>query len=308
MGPDQRTIQFDRHGVELRAEDDALLIVNVIRGGPAEEAGIRGGDRIVEVNHQTTKDLTTDTAADMLKGTEGSTVDIAIMSSQDVKRQLRLRRRRVDIPSLDEVKIVDRDFGIGYIKLTTFQKTTLREFNSALWDLHRQGMRSLIVDIRGNPGGLLDAAVDVADKFVDRGTIVSTRGRNPREDFDHRARQFGTWRVPLVVLLDGDSASASEIFAGAIRDHRRGTIVGQRSYGKGSVQGIFPLNNARAGIRLTTAKFYSPNGHPISKHGVLPDVVVRKVAKPGPDGEQESVDATLEAGLQTARKQLSLRQ
>ena len=119
-----------------------------------------------------------------------------------------------------------------------------------LWQLHRQGMRSLIVDVRGNPGGLLTAAVEVADKFLTDGTIVSTRGRSSREDFDYRAHRSGTWRVPLVVLIDRDTASASEIFAGAVRDNGRGTIVGERSYGKGSVQGIFPLTASRAGVRL----------------------------------------------------------
>ena len=139
-------------------------------------------------------------------------------------------------------------------------------------------MRALIVDVRGNPGGLLNASVEVADKFLATGTIVSTRGRSAREDFDYQAHSVGTWRVPLIVLIDGDSASASEIFAGAIHDHRRGTVVGQRSYGKGSVQGIFPLSRYKSGIRLTTAKFYSPSGQPISHHGVTPNVVVPRAA------------------------------
>lgn len=296
-------------GIELKAQDEALLIVDVIRQGPAEQAGIQGGDRIVEVDGRSTKDLTTDKAADMLRGAEGSTVDVKVVATNGEARFLRLQRRRVEIPSLDVVKIIDRDFGIGYIKLTTFQRTSLRDFNAALWQLHREGMRSLIVDVRGNPGGLLDASVDVADKFVSSGTIVSTRGRNPREDADHTAKSFGTWQVPLVVLIDGDSASASEIFAGAIQDHRRGTVVGHRSYGKGSVQGIFPLNGSQAGIRLTTAKFYSPNGHPISGRGVSPDVAVRDTAKPvvGGDALTSAEDAILNSGLQVSRQQLSRR-
>ena len=123
-------------------------------------------------------------------------------------------------------------------------------------------MRSLIIDLRGNPGGLLTASVEVADKFIADGGIVSTRGRSEQENFSYRAHRPGTWRVPLVVLIDGDSASASEIFAGAIKDSGRGKIVGTRSYGKGSVQGIFPLGKSGAGARLTTAKFYSPLGPP----------------------------------------------
>jgi carboxyl-terminal processing protease len=170
----------------------------------------------------------------------------------------------------------------------------------------------LIIDVRGNPGGLLTGAVEVADKFVQQGTIVSTRGRSPQEDFDYKAHAVGTWRVPLVVLIDGDSASASEIFAGAIHDHRRGTIVGVRSYGKGSVQGIFPLQVSKAGVRLTTAKFYSPSGQAISDVGVSPDVEVRTAAKPivGEDGTSQDgspTDPVLAAGLQIAQSQLSQR-
>lgn len=294
-------------GIELKAQDDALLIVSVISGGPADQGGIRAGDRIVEVNGQTTKDLTTDKAADMLKGVEGSTVDLTVVTPQTVSRKLRLRRERVEIPSVEKVRIIDPDFSIGYLKLTSFQKTTLRDFDAALWNLHHQGMKSLIVDVRGNPGGLLNASVDIADRFVSSGTIVSTRGRNPREDFDHTAHSFGTWRVPLIVLIDGDSASASEIFAGAIHDNRRGTVVGQQSYGKGSVQGIFPLQAGRGGVRLTTAKFYSPNGTPISHRGVSPDIVVRTTAKPVDGALNEQEDAVLKAGLQVARQQLSQR-
>ena len=170
-------------------------------------------------------------------------------------------------------------------------------------------MRTLVVDLRGTPGGLLKAAVDVADKFVMDGMLVATRGRSPREDFDHRGQIAGTWRVPLVVLIDKDSASASEILAGAIQDHRRGTLVGERSYGKGSVQGIFPLNATSAGVRLTTAKWFTPSGQPISGRGVTPDLIVQVAGKPA-IGEVKSESATpedriLAAGLQSARATLA---
>jgi carboxyl-terminal processing protease len=151
----------------------------------------------------------------------------------------------------------------------------------------------------------------LADKFVSSGTIVSTRGRNAHEDFDYTAHANGTWNVPLVVLIDGDTASASEIFAGAIRDHRRGTVVGQRSYGKGSVQGIFSLHTTAAGIRLTTAKFYSPSGQAISRRGVYPDLVVRTAARPVSDGGKlaagNAEDAILKAAVQVARDRLLTR-
>ncbi len=207
-------------------------------------------------------------------------VELTIQSANLAARKVVVRRQHVEVPSIDDVKLVDRQQGIGYLKLTCFQKTTSRDLDAALWRLNREGMRSLIMDLRGNPGGLLTSSVEVADKFVNEGVIVSTRGRSSLEDYNYTAHKAGTWDVPLVVLIDGDSASASEIFAGAIRDHNRGTIIGQRSYGKGSVQGIFPLTTAGAGVRLTTAKFYSPSGAAISKVGVKPHIEVRRTAKP----------------------------
>jgi carboxyl-terminal processing protease len=295
----------------LKSASGTLQIVNVITGSPAEKAGIRSGDRITEVDGKATAALSTDEAADLLQGPEGSLVKLVVLNTQNQARRMSVRREHVEVPSVDDVKIIDRDFGIGYLKLTCFQKSTSRDLDAALWKLHREGMRSLIVDLRGNPGGLLTASVEVADKFVDEGVIVSTRGRSPLEDFVYSAHKAGTWRVPLVVLIDGDSASASEILAGAIRDHHRGNIVGQRSYGKGSVQGIFPLSIAGAGLRLTTAKFFSPSGQPISHVGVQPHVVVRQTAKMSGENAVASSellgDSVLNAGVQAARNKTAQR-
>ena len=301
-------------GVELKTEQAGLNIVNVISVGPAHEAGIRPGDRIVSVDGKTTKQVSPDSLADMLRGEEGTQVQVEVTSRDGKSRSLTIARRRVEVPSVDDVKMVDEEYHIGYFKITSFQKTTPRDVDAALWKLHDQGMRSLVIDLRGNPGGLLKAAVDVADKFVMDGMIVATRGRSPREDFDHKGQIAGTWRVPLVILVDHDSASASEILAGAIQDHRRGTLVGEKSYGKGSVQGIFPLNASNVGVRLTTAKWYTPAGQPISGHGVTPDVSVRTAAKPAvPAGSDPAAaaapapteDAILRAGLQVSRANLS---
>ncbi len=297
-------------GVELKTEEAGLLIVNVIGTGPAYQAGIRPGDRIVAVEGKTAKQVSPDALADMLRGEEGTQATVQVLGTDHKTRQLSVIRRRVEVPSVDDVKIIDEDYHIGYFKLTSFQKTTPRDVDAALWKLHELGMRSLVIDLRGNPGGLLKAAVDVADKFVMDGMIVATRGRSPREDFDHKGQIAGSWRVPLVILVDHDSASASEILAGAIQDHRRGSIVGEKSYGKGSVQGIFPLAATSVGVRLTTAKWYTPAGQPISGHGVTPDVTVRVAAKPPADkvvpaGGVNTDDAILRAGLQVARANLS---
>ncbi len=304
-------------GVELKAAEHALLIVNVIHGSPADRSGVKAGDRILAVAGTSTRDLSTDQAAELLQGPEGSTVELQTATGQEPARLVAIRREHVEVPSVDDVRIIDQESGVGYLKLTCFQKTTSRDLDAALWKLYRLGMKSLVMDLRGNPGGLLTASVDVADKFIERGTIVSTRGRSPQEDYDYASHSTGAWRMPLVVLIDGDSASASEIFAGAVRDHHRGTLVGVRSYGKGSVQGIFPLNIAGTGIRLTTAKFYSPDGHPFVHVGVTPDIIVHQAAKPieGSIATAQPTstagapanDAILSAGLQAARKQVAQR-
>lgn len=319
-------------GIELKAEEGRLSILKVISGSPAERSGIKAGDRIVEVDGHDTRDYSTDQAANMLQGPEGSIVEVTVDAPGHKLRRLRVRREHVDVPSVDRTRIVDEAMGIGYLRLTCFQKTTSRDLDAALAKLKKLGMRSLIVDVRGNPGGLLTTAVEVVDKFVEAGVIVSTRGRGPQEDYTYSAHPQGDWRLPMVVLIDGESASASEIFAGAIRDHRRGTLVGARTYGKGSVQGIFPLNHGKSGLRLTTAKFFSPKGRPFSKVGVDPDLVVHEVAKaPLPaaanaDDDEESnwqededsyaddevaseyePDAALEAAIGAARRQLARR-
>jgi carboxyl-terminal processing protease len=296
-------------GVELKSEEHALLVVNVITGGPADKGGLKAGDRIVSVDGQSLNVLSPDSAADMLRGEEGTQVSVLVHSNGSSPQPLMLTRQRVEVPCVEGVKIIDAQNGVGYLKLNSFQKTTPRDVDAALWKLHREGMKSVIMDLRGNPGGLLNAAVELADKFIYDGAIVSTRGRNPREDYSYTAHTVGTWRVPLVVLIDGDSASASEIFAGAIRDRHRGLVVGERSYGKGSVQGIFPLNTSKGGVRLTTAKFFSPSGQAISRNGVTPDVAVRVVAKQPSEGGMLAPenDSILKAGLQVARDQLSKR-
>ena len=332
-------------GVELKADDGALLIVRVIPGSPAARSGLQAGDRITAVDGQQTAALSTDEAAALLTGEEGSiayvtvvsprppassTDDLAHLAAKPIgelasvalagePRTLQVRREHVDVPSIEDAKVFDASYGVAYLRIPVFQKSTSRDVEAALWDLHRQGMRTLVIDLRGNPGGLLTSSVELADKFVAQGGIVSTRGRSEGEDFDYRAHRAGTWRVPLVVLIDGDSASASEIFAAAIRDNRRGTIVGSRSFGKGSVQGIFPMTRSGAGIRLTTAKFYSPTGKAISKVGVSPDVVVKSLAagdeadgrrSAGFRGAPESSpadDPALTRAIEVARQQVAMR-
>ncbi len=297
-------------GIELKAENHSLLIVSVIPGSPAAKAGIRAADRILAVDGTSTHNLSTDAAAGLLQGPKNSRLELSIQSPQEESRKVSLVRQHVEVPSVDNVCMIDENQKVGYLRLISFQRSTSREIDEALWKLYHQGMESLVIDVRSNPGGLLSASVDVADKFVPQGTIVSTRGRSPQEDYDYPARRSSTWELPLVVLVDENSASASEIFAAAVHDHHRATLVGRNSYGKGSVQGIFPLARCGAGLRLTTAKFYSPNGQPISNIGVKPDIVVHQVEKPlltigtKPIPEQDPI---LRAGIDAARQKIVAR-
>lgn len=290
-------------GVELETKKDSLKILSVIPGGPAEEAGVKPGDRIVRVEQAQTDQTDPEIAADLLRGPEHSYVSLTLANPQGERRELSIQRRRVEVPCVENVHIVDPATRVGYLRLTNFQKTTTRDVERALWDLSRQGMRALVLDVRGNPGGLLSAAVEVADRFLSNGRIVTTRGRNSRENFDYVAHRSKTWEIPLAVLIDENSASASEIFAGAISDNQRGILLGQRSYGKGSVQGIFRMQSAKIGLCLTTAKFYSPNGTAISQNGVHPDYPVASpyiAARPSEDGHviSDSEDLVLQEAVQ----------
>ncbi len=301
-------------GIELKSLEKRLQILSVIPGGPADEAGMLAGESIIAVDGTRTDVAEPDFVADLLRGPENSLVSVTLANAQGKTREMQVPRRRVEVPCVENVHFVDAAAGVAYFRLTNFQKTTTRDIERELWNLHRDGMRSLIIDVRGNPGGLLTAAVEVADRFMSSGRILTTRGRNPRENFDYAAHRPNTWDIPLVVLVDRDSASASEIFAGAISDSGRGTIIGETSYGKGSVQGIFPMQSAKFGLCLTTAKFYSPSGRSISFNGVTPHVQVESTSIAGRPSEHGEVtldteDAVLQKSVDHlgSRNLISLR-
>jgi carboxyl-terminal processing protease len=302
-------------GIELKLDKEGLRLVGVIRGGPAWEAGLKVGDQIVRVGDRSMKGLSLDEAANKLQGAEGTTIELSVLHRDGATQAFRLVRRHVDVESVTNAKLVDPADGIGYLQLTGFQKTSTDEIHQAIAALSRQGMRVLVIDLRGNPGGLLNVAVEIAESFIDSGLIVTTRGRAQGQTQALNASGRARWRMPLYVLVDHDSASASEILAGALQDHHRATILGSRTYGKGSVQSIFSLRSAPAGLKLTTAKFYSPLNRPYSEQGVQPDIPVtlRNVAKPSDNaapireemnhGDPE-LDLTLAAAIRTAKTQL----
>ena len=304
-------------GVELKLDDSGLRLVGVIRGGPASEAGMKAGDRIVAVGGMSVKGLGLDEAASRLQGTEGTFVDVVVQHPTNVSQTYRLVRRHVEVESIAQAKILENTPGVGYIQLVGFQKTSTEELDRAMTRLQRQGMRYLVLDLRGNPGGLLNVAVDIADRFVDQGVIVSTKGRAPGQTQVFRAKPDKPYTLPVAVLVDRDSASASEILAGALQELGRAVVIGDRSFGKGSVQSIFELRSVPAGLKLTTAKFYSPKNRPYSEQGVSPDVQAQVVAKPviNANGEVEdevkefgdpSSDQVLNIAVNRARGQLAV--
>jgi carboxyl-terminal processing protease len=210
---------------------------------------------------------------DLMKGPSGSRVKIRIARRGGSELEFVLTRRVFRVWAVNDAKILYENH-VGYFRLSRFSRSSTVELDQALNSLHTEGMESLIIDLRGNPGGLLTSCVEISDRFVPCGIIVSTKGRLATDDSIQEATYAETWSVPIVVLVDGDSASASEIFAAAIQENKRGLVLGTRSYGKGTVQTHFPLSSIPGDLRLTTARFYSPNGRSMSGSGVTPDVEV----------------------------------
>lgn len=273
-------------GVEVEQNPAGLKILKLISGGPAGQADLRRGDIITHVDGNELKQMELNRAVDFIVGPVGTQVQIQA-SRGGRSGRVTLTRQKIALHSVVDVRMEDRSRGIGYMKLEQFAESTMSEIDSALSSLHQQGMESLILDLRGNPGGLLTTAIALSDRFLPAGTIVSTRGRTVADNTKEMAHYANTWKVPLVVLVDHNSASASEIFAAAIQDNHRGLIVGEKSYGKGTVQTLFPLQTFPAALRLTTAKFYSPDGREMAGAGVTPDVKV--AIDPESNGDQDPV-------------------
>ncbi len=287
-------------GVEIEAVEKGILVNRVLRGGPAEKGGLQAGDVIISVNGKKMAGANINVAVDAIAGPAGSRVLVGI--DRDGRHGiLGLVRARVEIHSVSESRMVDSANKVGYIRLDKFTAKSSEEMDEALWSLYNDGMESLIVDVRGNPGGLLTTAIELSDKFLPCGDIVSTRGRNLQDNTRESAKFDRTWSMPLVVLVDENSASASEIFAAAVQDNARGLVVGMKSYGKGTVQTHFPLDTVSGNLKLTTAYFYSPNGRRMAGEGVTPDVLVEGDVPAGRTGRPG--DPQMEAAVKAARGQ-----
>ena len=261
-------------GVGVQVSQDAdtktITVVKVFEG-PAKEAGVEADDIITEVNGGDISSQDIDTVVDKIRGVEGTEVSITVYRSSDGEdHEFTMQRRKVENPTVEYKMLADN---IGYIEVSSFYEVTAQQYIAAVEDLNAQGMEGLIVDLRGNGGGLLDVAVDMLDYMLPAGKIVYTEDKDGNVTSEYNSTDDEQFTKPLAILVNGYSASASEIFAGAIKDYGIGTLVGTNTFGKGIVQRIFPLDDGSA-IKLTTAKYFTPNGNDIHKVGIKPDVEV----------------------------------
>lgn len=278
--------RFGGLGIEITIRDDILTVVSPIEGTPAFRAGILSGDQIIKVDGESTKDMSLIDAVKKLRGLEGTSVTISIMREGFTEpRDFTLSRAVIQVKSVRWTKLKDN---IGYVRLRSFHKTTAEELQEAMHDFEEQKAQAVVLDLRNNPGGLLEQAIAVSDLFLDGGhLIVYTQGRLAGQNMKGFSKTEGPhYHYPMTILINGGSASASEIVAGALQDLGRATIVGTQSFGKGSVQTIIPLSDG-SGLRLTTAKYYTPRGLEIHGKGITPDIVFEQPQEQ-PQGDDEA--------------------
>ncbi len=268
--------KFGGLGIEITIRDNILTVVSPLEGTPADKVGIQANDQIVKIDEVTTQDMSLMDAVQKMRGAKGSKVKLTILRKGEHKPlEFELVR---DIISIQSVKSRVLEAGYGYVRISSFQSDTANELRKALTQLESEGsgLQGLVIDLRNDPGGLLDQAVEVSDEFLDGGLIVYTGGRleNQKMRFEaHKKTKPRTY--PIVTLVNSGSASASEIVAGALQDHKRAIIMGEQTFGKGSVQTVIPLNDGSA-LRLTTSLYYTPSGTSIQAKGITPDIVVKK--------------------------------
>jgi carboxyl-terminal processing protease len=268
-------------GIEVSIEDEQVVVIAPFDGSPAAQAGIRSGDVIVTIDGIPVNTSTLSDTIGRMRGAEGTTVKIGIMRDGSAEPLLfTLKRSRVDLHSVKSELLQP---GFGYVRISQFSETTGDDLSSALKDLRKHNgapLEGLVLDMRDNPGGVLEAAVSVADAFLDSGIIVTAKGRTPDSKFEMSATPGDALNgAPIVVLVNGGSASAAEIVAGALKDHQRAKLMGRTTFGKGSVQTIVPLADDRA-VKLTTSLYYTPSGTSINHRGIAPDIELERDPKP----------------------------
>jgi carboxyl-terminal processing protease len=273
--------QYSGVGIEVSMEDDEVVVVSPFEGSPAAAAGIRTGDVIATIDGVAVNTTTLADTIGRMRGKEGTTVKIGILRPGTTEPLLfTLKRSRVDLHS---VKSELLEPGIGYVRISQFSETTGDDLEAALKELRKRngaGLKGLVLDLRNNPGGVLEAAVSVSDAFLDSGVIVTAKGRTPESKFEMDATPGDALNgAPIVVLVNGGSASAAEIVAGALKDNHRAKLMGRTTFGKGSVQTVIPLSGDRA-VKLTTSLYYTPSGTSINHRGIAPDIELERDPKP----------------------------
>jgi carboxyl-terminal processing protease len=288
--------EFGGLGIEVTMEDGVIKVVAPIDETPAAKAGVMANDFITHIDDEPVQGLTLNQAVDKMRGPVNTKIKLKIMrKGQDKPVEMTLTREIIKVLS---VRSHSEGDDVGYIRITQFTEQTTEGLKKAIADLTEQDgdkLKGYIVDLRNNPGGLLDQAISVSDAFLEKGEIVSTRGRNADETQRFTARPGDlTKNKPVIVLINGGSASASEIVAGALQDHKRATMIGTRSFGKGSVQTIIPLGSGNGALRLTTARYFTPSGRSIQAKGIVPDI---EVLQDVPEELKARADTTSEATL-----------
>ena len=289
--------EFGGLGIEVTMEDGLVKVVAPIDDTPAAKAGVMANDVITHLDDEAVQGLTLNQAVDKMRGPVNTKIKLTIMrKGADKPIEVTIVR---DIIRVKSVRWHPEGGDVGYIRITQFNEQTTDGLKQAINDLNAQlgadKIKGYVVDLRNNPGGLLDQAISVSDTFLEKGEIVSTRGRNPEETQRFNARPGDmTKSKPVIVLINGGSASASEIVAGALQDHKRATLIGTRSFGKGSVQTIIPLGAGNGALRLTTARYYTPSGRSIQAKGISPDI---EVLQEVPDNLKAQTDSKGEASL-----------
>ncbi|MEA1983920.1 MAG: S41 family peptidase [Campylobacterota bacterium] len=267
----QTSGEFGGLGITVGMKDGALTVIAPIDGTPADKAGLESGDIILKIDEKSTISMTIDEAVSLMRGKVGDPIDVTIVRKGEVKPLvIHIVRGVITIESV-HAKLVGDD--ILYVRVASFDKKVAQDVASEI-NKRKSTTKGIVLDLRNNPGGLLDQAVDLVDLFVDEGKIVSQKGRNKNDDKTYVATSSATLtKVPVVVLINGGSASASEIVSGALQDHKRAVLIGENTFGKGSVQVVLPITNEEA-IKLTIARYYLPSGRTIQAVGVKPDVEV----------------------------------
>jgi carboxyl-terminal processing protease len=269
--------EFGGLGIEIGMEGGVVKVISPIDDTPAEEAGIKAGDYIVKIGKNQVQGKSLMEAVKLMRGPVGTSIDLTIRR-KNVKKPLKFKitRKIIQVQSVSS-EIISKEKNIGYIRLKSFNENSDNQFLKSIKKFEKNTkIKSYIIDLRNNPGGLLTQAINITDFFLDDGEIVSTKGRKISETRKFFARRGDEIKgKPIIILINNGSASASEIFAGALKDHKRAIILGENSYGKGSVQSIIPLRNG-GGMRLTISKYYLPSGKSISEVGVTPDIVVEE--------------------------------